>query len=194
MNVSHPEGKVTGVNFWSRSTQSGNTLTLEAYKGDSIAKVDTLQLSTSALISNYQFDKADSVRLVFHQKVSGSYVGIDDVTLSYVAIAPVAIDSLTDVNVGQQTSYLVDGLLSDTNYYYTVIGTSDTDTTQVSNRVFVKTLSPVNVIETLDDLSNATGASREVYDLQGRRISGAQLPHGIYIVKEGKRSRKVVVK
>lgn len=194
LNVSHPEGKVTGVNFWSRSTQSGNTLTVEAYKGDSIAKVDTLQLSTSALISNYQFDKADSVRLVFHQNVSGSYVGIDDVTLSYVAIAPVAIDSLTDVNVGQQTSYLVDGLLSDTNYYYTVIGTTDTDTTQVSNRVFVKTLSPVNVIETLEDLSNATGASREVYDLQGRRISGAQLPHGIYIVKEGKRSRKVVVK
>lgn len=54
-------------------------------------------------------------------------------------------------------------------------------------------------IKTIDNDQTVTG-SAEVYDLQGRRINGqwsadnVSLPRGIYIVKQGNRSQKVIVK
>lgn len=41
---------------------------------------------------------------------------------------------------------------------------------------------------------DATGAQRTVYDYMGRRVYGDNLPAGIYIIKEGDKTSKVVVR
>ena len=47
----------------------------------------------------------------------------------------------------------------------------------------------------INDIVNSKSGNRQYYDLNGRRMpNDAMLPRGIYIVKEGDRTRKIVVK
>ena len=50
-------------------------------------------------------------------------------------------------------------------------------------------------ISAINGIVSSKSGNRQYYDLNGRRMpNDAMLPRGIYIVKEGDRTRKVVVK
>lgn len=198
LSLSRPESKLTGVTFRSRSSHGVNTMTVDVYREGAVAEQDTVQLTTSKsfLMASFDYEPCDSIRLVFHDNtsdISTSFVGIDDVTINYVEREPTAIDSLTNISAGTATSYTFTGLTPDTKYFYTVLARHEADTTSQSNYINVQTKRN-EVVDAISAAAFVQNGQREVYDLQGRRMTGTTLPRGLYIVRENGKSKKVLVK
>lgn len=194
--VSQPNCKLTGFSFASRTTEAGNTMTIEVYRVGKIAQQDEVELSTASIVVNtFLYEPCDSIRLVFNDKSTGetsSFVGIDDVAIQFVECTPVPIESMSNLSAGTETSYVFSGLNSETQYYYSVLARRGNEVTSTSNIVGVVTRS--YVVTGIDGMNFHQNTRREVYDLQGRRMEQSQLPRGIYIVRENGISKKMSVK
>lgn len=195
--VSRPDGKLTGVSFTNRTTNAANTITIEVYRDSVLAEQKEVALSTSSTLATTTFtcESCDSIRLVFNDNTtdaSSSYVGIDDVTITFYDSTPVAIANKADLSAGTETSYTFTGLNSLTKYAYTVVAVKGTEQTQTSNLISVTTLR--YEVSGIDNVWANEGGTVEVFDLQGRRISGKQLPGGLYIIRQNGLSKKVLVK
>lgn len=198
--LSRPDGKLTSVTFRSRSTLDGNVLTIEAWRDGKVADQDEMKPTTKSTftLATFNYDACDSIRIVFHDnntEATSSYVGIDDVTITYIERGPMAIADLTDISAGTALSYTFMGLTANTQYYYSVRAKQGDDLTLVSNIVSTKTLANENVVDAISGIAtDASSAVHEVYDLQGHRMTGATLPRGLYIIRENGVSRKVNIK
>lgn len=201
LRLSRPDSKLTGVTFRSRTNQDGNTMTIEVWRDGKVADdpdVVTLTTKSTFLLASYEYEPCDSIRLVFNDNntdKSSSYVGVDDVTITYIEREPTVISDMTDISAGTALSHTFTGLTPDTQYFYTVRAKQATDYSLVSNTVSVKTLAVDNGTTAIDGIAtDQQGITREVFDLQGRRINDAQLPRGLYIIRENGKTKKVLVK
>ena len=129
------------------------------------------------------------VKLVFNRVGPGNVI-VDDIAVSVPASGVYTpVEGFSAVNVGSVTSYKVEGLNPDTDYFFTVTAHNDTYTSRQSDYAKVTTTS----VNSVDNVAVAIDSDAEVFNLHGIRVEGALAP-GIYIVRHGTTAKKLIVK
>ncbi|MGI6222715.1 MAG: M6 family metalloprotease domain-containing protein [Prevotella sp.] len=161
-------------NVWE---QMGDTLTIQKARADST--------------STFTFDNVKAVSVVFIKAQNTGYGVLDDVTVTQIAPVDEPMSGYTDVDAGTATSYVVTGLEQNHRYSYTVYAVSGDQSTPVSNLIVVQTLADPTGIESID---SEKGEAPVYFDLNGRRVNIANAPNGVYIVRQGGKTFKVLKK
>ena len=152
------------------------------------------------------------VRILYDRKSGKGSVAVDDIDVAYgVTLQDVPVEGKIGINTGDVTSYLVDGLLPQTRYFYNVKGTDGEQTSLVSNEIAVMTAEKVE-----SGLSFAQTAESGIF-VNGRTLRSAQsitvftvsgayvgttlpgqtltLPApGVYLIRSGLKTFKVSLK
>ena len=96
------------------------------------------------------------------------------------------------LDAGDDCKLNVSGLRSGVQYTYRVYATAGGQRTAVSNPITLQTLTDPTAIAAVD-VSRLSGPVR-FYDLAGRRVNYSTAPSGIYIVRKGGNTYKVLKK
>lgn len=175
-----------GIRFWYRLPRKEASLTIQHSQDGTSWIRDTTMVSDgeSHLVEVRLKEPARYVRLRYGY-VYLTYLYLDDVSLIYRdwAYTPIGASvRLTD------TEYTFSDLEANTRYGYSVRALQDKWSTLESMVMPVLTMSSNTTgIATLQ-----SGAKAEVYDMQGRKVDYTTAPAGIYILREGSNTRKVL--
>lgn len=193
------EGVVSSFSLWVRANTANvgatNSLTVQALVGGNWVDFATINAPEASVQT---FDEVPvgttALRFVYNRSIVGSFY-LDDITVNYMtggSICPV--EGLTDLNVGNTTSYAVTGLNSGTTYYYTVRGHNGSVASLRSNEIAVATTgTPGSGIGDINADLDAD-APVEYYTLQGVRVSPDNLTPGFYVRRQGRTATKLYIK
>ena len=190
--VARGDSLIKGVRFWWSGTRTGNHFLVRYLNEDSVwATADTLTIEVARhdSISSFEFNKVRAISIVFDRAANSGYGCIDDIRVRFVS--PVDNPMVTDIDVNTDTSYIVENLESNHRYSYSVYAVSGEYKTPVSNIIVVQTLPDVTGIEAVDKENSSTAV---YFDLNGRRVNISTSPAGVYIVRQGGRTYKVLKK
>lgn len=139
----------------------------------------------------------DATRVWFYTENYGAFM-LDDISITQtlhegdVMVSPYAEVSTLD------THYTFTGLDTSEGISYSYVvyaGRSLWDeeaVSEASNEILVNLNGSVEAIEPIiDELQNG---EVNIYDLQGRKVASTAVSHGIYIIKQGNSTRKVIVR
>ena len=190
--VARGDSLIKGVRFWWSGTRTGNHFLVRYLNEDSVwttADTLTIEVARHDSISSFEFNKVRAISIVFDRAANSGYGCIDDVRVRFVS--PVDNPMVTDIDVNTDTSYIVENLESNHRYSYSVYAVSGEYKTPVSNIIVVQTLSDLTGIEAVDKENSSTAV---YFDLNGRRVNISTSPAGVYIVRQGGRTYKVLKK
>ncbi len=185
--VAYPEAKIDKLTFWCRSKAEGNNILVEAYDGNEWKEAETLAASTTGGKLSVSLDGAEKVRLTFNK--SASFVVIDDVTASCRVIERTLVENFDGVSTEGQASFVFSKLTPGTTYSFRVQGKQGDLLSYISQEcaVTLPSTTAITGIETEPESSKT-----EAYDLSGRKVSENGMAHGIYIIKKGGKTVKVL--
>lgn len=188
LSVAYPETKIDGLTFWCRASEGGAKLNIEATTdGTEWEVVETVDVPTKATTINVAVDGVQSVRLTLERE--SGYVVIDDVVAECRQMQRIPVTGYDNLLTGGKTSYVFNGLTAGETYSFKVRGVNG-DTLSFLSDEYVVTLPSSTGIK----LKTTTDTYPEaIYNLQGLRMTGNNLPDGIYIiVKDGKATKQVI--
>lgn len=204
------------VSFWHRGITQNDAnyiLLLGLINGEweEIAKVDICYEKSGKLVTLQDElpDNLQAVRLEFKRSSTGT-LALDDIKLECAEdFVRTPVGQFDAYNVGNNLSAEVTGLASGTTYFYTVKATNGTETTRSSyeGKVTTSGTDAISVV-TSDKMTSVTLNGRtlsaaeavSVFDLSGRQVAAVaagrsvNLAPGVYIVRGGDSSTKIVVK
>ena len=212
---------VSAVSFWvhQRNAKDGDLVKVKVFNGSQWVDVKSIPVYGRTSGQNVTVDNMPSgstqVKIEF-ARISGSscQTYIDDVQVNHgMTYKTATVPGYDALSVGDVTSYVVTGLETDKEYYYTVRATDGAFFTKASNQVTVRTGNGAGVEGIVNDapamsirvndneISAAEGALISVYDISGRQVATAtgscrvNAP-GIYLVRVNgaTTARKVLVK
>lgn len=189
--VAQGDSLIQGLRFWWSGNQSGNSLSVRALDSEghwtTSGVLNTIEGKDS--IADFSFDNAYAVSISFNRKSSG-FACIDDVSLTVSTPDDHPVEGMSAIDAGQANEFAVCGLRAGTQYSYRVYAAGSGQQTEVSEPVLLQTLIDPTAIATVD-VSSLSGPVC-FYDLAGRRVNYATAPAGIYIVRKGGKTYKVM--
>ena len=132
----------------------------------------------------WTFPETNFVKVLFSG--NNTYLYLDDVSLVY---RDWAYEAIGQAHSATGTNYVFTGLEPSTAYAFGVVGVSGDQQTQPSTKVRLTTLSSANAINSVQ--TEGTVAAT-YYDLTGRKIDYATAPQGVYLMKRGGKTVKVM--
>ena len=191
LKVAYADAQIAGIQFWASasSTAAGN-IQVQVWKDNAWQTVQTLAVDDDLKAGKtyaYSFDATDQVRLYVERSAGTFY--IDDVEAdchvekanplaAYDAVASNGKTTFSFANLGNEGGKFV----------LEVVAKKGSERSQVSK--LLVTLGSATGIELPS--ATDTDASATYYDMNGRRISTSQMVHGVYIVKRGNKTYKIV--
>ena len=191
--VAQGDSLIKGLRFWWSGSHSGNALIVRELNADghwfTVGILNTEEGKDS--VANYSFDGAYAVSVSFKRRTAG-YVCVDDVTTTVATSHDHPLPNMCALDAGDDCKLNVSGLRSGVQYTYRVYATAGGQRTAVSNPITLQTLTDPTAIAAVD-VSRLSGPVR-FYDLAGRRVNYSTAPSGIYIVRKGGNTYKVLKK
>lgn len=199
--------------FWHRGNGSteGDVIVVEAFAAEQWSKIAEVAVvkekggATTELTD--EIPGGTSQMRIYYKRTGGKgALALDDVKVGYSETsAAVPVEGLTDVEVGNVTSYAVTDLNDATEYFYTVrAADADGVLSKASNEIAVTTEAGQGNSGIADVASDTldTSAPVDVYDMLGRHAgrfestdaARATLAPGIYILKQNKLTTKIAIK
>ncbi len=128
------------------------------------------------------------LRLVYYKDTTGN-MALDDMSITTGGLAESVLEGYNNREVGNVTTYTVEGLTAD-QYSYTVVArAADGTLSEVSDAISF-TLSDY---DSISDIATDAAAESQLFNLQGARIYGTPAP-GIYIRRTGNQAEKVIIR
>lgn len=193
ITFAYPDAKISSLSFWTNHTGSfKGTIHIERYAGGEWSSVRALSsdgLSNIAQTIEETFEMSDSARIRFERSAGTIY--IDDIRLECHPLTHTPVTGYDEKNVGNVLEYTFNGLDLKNTYSLTVRAKSGNSLSLPSSPLTVGgTGNGSSAIETIrEDGSTKT----EIFSISGNKISStANLPKGIYIIRNGNTARKVV--
>ncbi len=190
--VAYPGQRITSLSFYVRTTSSTEaTLVMEVLRDgewngaglfNGAAYKDGMKLSLP-------FDEADAVRLRVYTRNKGAFF-IDDVYAGCHQLLLQPVDGYNGVSTQGKTSFEFSGLEKGASYALVVRGKQGDELSYPSEQLEVTTGSTSGI----QHVDGVQGADEHIdyYDLNGRKVSAAQLSHGVYVARQGKKTYKIV--
>lgn len=182
---------ISHIEFWMRAYQTSKNATLKIQRMADGAWTDTEEVALSdndGQTYSFDFEPTTSVRLYFNrQSTSKGDVLIDDVTVSGNEIVRKPVTGYSPATT-DKCSYTFTSLESSTEYGVTVTAVNNGQTSKASEETTLttKTATGINAVS-----NNSADAEQSTYDLTGRRVSGNNIPAGVYIIKGNDTTVKV---
>lgn len=221
------EGQISSVSFWCRgaSTAASNVLLISGYDGNiwneihSVSPIDNTAQTITLPEELFTGKNYYAIRFTYQKNGSGN-LALDDVAIGYGGLRREMLPQFDGKSVGDVASVTVDGLESETEYYYAIRAASGDVPSKLSNEISVTTKtreSSIGCIQlTVDDIrvsyagnqvtvENQTPEILEVsvYTplgtcIENRKIGEGttfiHLPEGqMYILKVGSLSYKIML-
>lgn len=184
---------ISKVSFWYKGVNvaEGATLTIkylingEFTDGEEIEVANEGRIFTAATVP----EGTQAVELRFNRE-SGE-LAMDDILIEWGAV-PVytPLEGMSEINVGNVTSYVVSGLSPESKYGYSVKGLSGTVKSLSSATIDLTTGQSAIVTIGVDDENDVTA---EYYTLQGIRV-GKPVPGTVVICRRGAKVTKILVR
>lgn len=210
------DGEVLGLSFWyrERSGQGEGYIEISTSDSDEWTLVDRVSLpARMSEGATYTLDAsripagAHRVRIVYRRGSRGS-LALDDINVNYAGLTSrIPLEAWNGRPLGSSaTETVVDGLDADTAYYVTVRGiNADGTRSAYSDELHVRTLSEAGVALPGADTEVTVRVSPDgtvtadgdrtidaVFDMQGRQV-GTRLPsRGVYLVRSGESTAKII--
>lgn len=172
-------------------------------------------------ITESEMPGCTAIRMVYTKPNSGN-IAIDDITVTYGESPEIEyVNGYTNFETGNTASQKVYGLAANSTYYYTVNATDGALESLTSNEIIVQTIDVVDNLNSYNKdlpilivhdqnihvmLYNSVPTDLQIYNLTGQlvyaehiinqtKISTRQfLSKGVYIVKIGDSSQKIIIK
>lgn len=189
----HHGVKFTHLKFWLYSYHDKNQFTIEQAIGGKWQVAQTIDTKRSEpKYVEMDLEQADSVRIIANIYKYLSL--IDDVSVDYICDEMHPIAGKTCINVGKRQEYTFDGLEKGKTYSYAVVARNAFGEETQQTDFMTVTLDDETIANGIHEVKkNGTVAVPEVYDLHGNLYHGTNLPKGIYVVKKGNQTRKIIV-
>lgn len=192
LTVAYPGQRITSLSFYLRTSASTEgSLAMEILcdgEWSSVAHYNGAAF-TGGENHSYSFDEADAVRLCVETKQSGAFF-IDDVYAGCHQLLLQPVEGYEGVSTLGKTSYAFSGLEKGASYALVVRGKQANELSCPSEQLVVVT-GCISGIRNVEDAQKA-GEHTDYYDLNGRKVLASQLTHGVYIVRQGKNTYKIV--
>lgn len=216
-------GEIKELSFWYRgrntfgtsidifTSNNGNDWTL----AHTISSV-RMSATTINLDSN-ELGECKALRFVFNKSSGGATVSIDDIEVGFWEIVNEFVGEYNNLDVGSNTSYVVEDLESDTEYHYHVNAADGTDISERSNIIEFRTkintsnktvILPEGIKLTktengliLQAIDNNNRNSVDIFTSSGVKIHSSKfnnevlLPlseHGVYILQVNGKAVKLI--
>lgn len=193
------DNDIMSYEFWARSTgmTTENYLEIEARTGSDadwvlLEKINVLNSATGQTVYSASVPEGmRQLRMTYCKNVNGN-LAVDDVCVTTGGDKLFALDGYSPKETGNVTSYSLSGLDPEVKEYsYTVQAVAaDGRKSLVSDPVKVDMTEYMGVS---DGIFVPSGQSVELYDLQGRRVTGTPA-HGIYVRRNGSHAEKVYIR
>lgn len=191
LKVAYADAQLSGIQFWANasSTAAGN-IQVQVFKDNAWQTVKTLTVDADLKAGKtYEcsFDATEQVRL-YVERTAGTFY-IDDVEADCHVQEANPLTAYNAVSSKGKTSFSFANLSKEGGKFVLKV---------VAKKGSERSLASTILVE----LANATGIElpsasdeavpTEYYDMNGRRIIPSQMTHGVYIVKRGNRTYKIV--
>ena len=193
--VSYPNLRLTSVSFHVQTTSSAKAaMSVYALRNGRWTAIATYSAGTESMVAGTDetltFDEADAVKLVVDSRTSGAFF-LDDVYVGCHQLLLQPVEGYDGISTGGKTSCAFTGLLKNTRYALTVRGKQGDALSYPSEQLVVET-STASGIHLVGNASAADASRTDYYDLNGRKVQPSQLKQGVYVVRQGKKTYKIV--
>lgn len=190
--MAYANSRIDSLSFWGRaSSTAGGKVVIESYADSTwqeIASFEPIDDEATAKTRSYTFAPSDSVRISFSSATTGTFY-IDDVVVGCHDIVGTPLEQYNELSVGNVLSYHFSGLDNDKTYRFSVCGTQGSHSSSLEHLVVTLSNGDNTSVPTI----HHSPSTVHYYDLSGRRMpSLSNLPKGIYIMKQGDKSVKIV--
>lgn len=191
--VAMGDSLIKGLRFWWCGSQSDNSLCVRTLDSNGLWHTAGTLLTVEGKdsIANYTFDGAYALCISFNRQ-SGGYACIDDINVTVAMPHDHPVVGMRDLDAGKANELAIHGLRPGTQYSYQVYATAKGQRTAVSKPIILQTLTDLSAIATVD--ASSLSGPINFYDLSGRRVDYMSAPAGIYIVRKGGKTYKVMKK
>ena len=191
LKVAYADAQMSGVQFWASasSTAAGN-IQVQVWKDDEWQTVQTLAVDADLKAGKtyaYSFDATDQIRL-YVERTAGTFY-IDDVLADCHVETPNPLAAYDAVSSNGKTTFSFANLGNEGGkLILEVVAKKGSERSQTSKLlVHLGSTTGIELPSAVDKDVPAV-----YYDMNGRRISPAQMVHGVYIVKRGNKTYKIV--
>lgn len=176
-----------GLNLWYYIPRSGATMVIQT-SADGVSYKSAAQAKSDGQphYAKFTFPETNYIRVLFSGTSYTTYLYLDDVSLVYRDWAYAEIGSAQSAT---GTSYVFNGLQPNTAYAFGVVGVNGDQQTQPSSKVRLTTLNDATAINSVEVGDNVPAI---YFDLTGRKVDYATAPQGIYLMKRGEKTVKVM--
>lgn len=197
LTVVYPETRMSSLSFWIKATTyTEGTMRVENHADGAWQAVDSLvfaqgsSMNNIGMSRNYSFAMSDSVRLRFERTAGALY--LDDVHVGCHKETRTPIATYNCKETSGLSSYTFSGLEPGKTYGLTVRASKNGELTWPSAELLVTLPDGSAGIEMTETVE--ADSATVIYDLSGRRMADGNLPHGVYVVRKGGKSIKVIRK
>lgn len=187
--MTNGDAKVSKLKFWMNgsSVQEGTNVEVDRYVDDAWAEVKQIPVvEGNGEVYTVEFEPSMKVRL-YYNRIGTSSAYIDDVTVSGRSLKDTPLKNYTDLNIGNETSFVFSELEPNTTYSLIVYAENNGVRTMASEPLTVTTNGTSGIVSVM--MGNQSDS--EIYDLSGRRLMNGNKSAGIYIIKNNGKATKV---
>lgn len=191
LQMGYADAIASGIHFWAKasSSASGNLL-VQVLDGEDWKTVETLAVDDD-MKEGKTYDcpfsnRASTVRLYLEREKGVFYV--DDVLLDCHNEEAVTLPAYDAVSTKGSTRYTFSAISEGGKYLLTVVGKKGSEHSLATKL----TLQLVGTTGVMGVSADGASDTMKYYDLNGRRLAASQLGHGVYVVKQGDKTYKIV--
>lgn len=210
-------GDIAGLSFWFRERSGSGQSRIEVSflvdgkwsEPSGIELPERMAMGDVATFAGDDIPAHSRAARIIYRRVEKGSLAVDDIEISYATEQTYnPVEGWVGRKVGSDaTDLMIDGLIHATDYFFNVCGIdSDGTISRESEMIKVTTLTDSSVDDALSDddpvvvvLPDGSVSiagqvvPAEVYDRLGRRVQPSNLPRGIYLIKVGNKTVKLVI-
>lgn len=189
LEINYPGCLISSLEFYQFSQIESNNIQVEAFNADGeMIMEQTLPASSKGNVETLEFPSStEKVVLTFSR--SGGYMILDDIAVAVSRLEGRPCNPYIEVSTSGFTTIEIEGLDEDKEYGIMVTGLNANEKSRPSEMFcFV----PSTITNNITPATTETEVNEEWMDLSGRKVSATQAPKGIYIIRKGNTSEKIV--
>jgi len=193
LSLSYSDARMSGIKFWAKASNTAEgKILVQVLKDNEWITVKTIEIDDELLAGktyDCQFDQTAGVRL-YVERYKGTFY-VDDVYADCHQLLVTPLAAYNGVSTKGKTAFSFSGLGNEGDMYLFSVTAKKGDEMSVTTKLKVD-LRPATGIGAPTFSSGETQVSTLYYDLNGRQLSASKLTHGVYIVKQGNKTYKIV--
>lgn len=189
LEIAFPESKINKLSFWYRSKDGSGKIYVEKFLNNKWVQVSEIKsLSTAGKVISVETDNSDKVRIRYEHETG--FIVLDDVEAICNIVERTAVKGYENINIGNAVKYVFKDLEAGETYDFRVKAQNEKEMSLTSDEYIVD-LS--DVTNNISHILSGNGPA-VYYDLSGKMILSSKLSPGVYIVKQGNKIYKRVIK